>query len=50
LLYRFPEALPIEEINDSFSGLIPVCREMDIYERLKEEKTAIEEALAIPVA
>jgi hypothetical protein len=28
LLYRHPDALPIAEIDDSFSGLVPVCREM----------------------
>ena len=29
LLFRHPEALPIVEIDDSFSGLIPLCMEMD---------------------
>src|SRR5215468_2601045 len=29
LLYRFPQALPIAEIDDGFSGLIPVCKEMN---------------------
>lgn len=29
LLYRHPQALPVAEIDDSFSGLVPVCREMD---------------------
>jgi hypothetical protein len=29
LLYRHPRALPVAEIDDSFSGLIPVCREME---------------------
>jgi hypothetical protein len=29
LLYRFPRALPIDEIDDGFSGLIPVCKEMN---------------------
>jgi hypothetical protein len=29
LLYLHPEALPIAEIDDSFSGLIPLCMEMD---------------------
>lgn len=29
LLYRHPGALPIAEIDDSFSGLVPLCREMD---------------------
>ena len=28
LLFRHPETLPIAEINDSFSGLIPVCKEL----------------------
>jgi hypothetical protein len=29
LLYRYPQALPVAEIDDSFSGLVPVCREME---------------------
>ena len=29
LLYKHPDALPISEINDSFSGMVPVCREME---------------------
>lgn len=29
LLYLHPEALPIAEIDDSFSGLVPLCMEMD---------------------
>lgn len=29
LLYRHPDALPISEIDDSFSGMLPVCREME---------------------
>lgn len=29
LLYRYPDALPIAEIEDSFSGMVPVCREME---------------------
>ena len=29
LLYRHPQALPIAEIDDSFSGAHPVCREME---------------------
>jgi hypothetical protein len=29
LLYQHPDALPISEVDDSFSGLIPVCREME---------------------
>ena len=29
LLYRHPDALPIPEIDDSFSGLVPICREME---------------------
>jgi hypothetical protein len=28
LLYSHPQTLPIAEIDDSFSGLVPVCREM----------------------
>lgn len=29
LLFRFPSVLPIAEIDDSFSDLIPICREMN---------------------
>lgn len=29
LLYRHPLALPVGEIDESFQGLVPVCREMD---------------------
>lgn len=29
LLYRFPESLPIAEIDGGFADLIPVCREMN---------------------
>jgi RecB family endonuclease NucS len=29
LLYRHPEALPVTEINETFSSLIPVCRELN---------------------
>ena len=29
LLYRHSQALPVAEIDDSFSGLVPVCREME---------------------
>lgn len=29
LLYRHPRALPVAEIDESFSGLVPVCREME---------------------
>src|SRR3954470_11804394 len=29
LLYRFPNALPIDEIDDGYSQLIPVCKEMN---------------------
>ena len=29
LLYRHPQALPIGEIDESFAGLVPVCREME---------------------
>jgi hypothetical protein len=28
LLYKHPESLPVAEINPSFAGLIPICREM----------------------
>ncbi len=28
LLYKHPQALPVAEINPSFNGLIPICREM----------------------
>ena len=28
LLYRHPDSLPIMEINPSFAGLIPICREL----------------------
>ncbi len=28
ILYRYPQALPIADINPSFSDLIPVCREL----------------------
>jgi hypothetical protein len=28
LLYNHPQSLPIAEINPSFAGLIPICREM----------------------
>lgn len=29
LLYEHPQALPISEIDESFSGLIPLCQEMN---------------------
>jgi len=29
LLFRFPQALPIADIDDAFLGLIPLCREME---------------------
>ena len=29
LLYRFPQALPIAEIDDGYLPLIPVCKEMN---------------------
>jgi hypothetical protein len=29
LLYRHPKTLPVAEIDDSFSGHVPLCREMD---------------------
>ena len=28
LLYQHPQALPVDEVDDAFAGLIPVCREM----------------------
>jgi len=28
LLYQHPHALPVAEVDDAFSGLIPLCREM----------------------
>ena len=28
LLFSHPEAIPVAEINDTFSGLIPICREL----------------------
>ena len=28
LLYKHPQSLPIDEIDPSFAGLIPICREM----------------------
>jgi|HubBroStandDraft_4_1064222.scaffolds.fasta_scaffold00671_3 hypothetical protein len=30
LLYRHPNALPVEEIDNSYSGLIPVCTELPV--------------------
>ena len=29
VMYRFPEALPIDEIDSSFAHLVPLCREMN---------------------
>ncbi len=29
LLYSHPDALPVSEIDDAFSGMVPVCREME---------------------
>jgi Domain of unknown function (DUF4268) len=29
LLYAHPEAIPIDEIDESFAGIVPVCREMN---------------------
>ena len=29
LLYKYPDALPIAELDESFSGMLPVCREME---------------------
>jgi hypothetical protein len=31
LLYRFPQSLPIAEIDDSFADIIPVCKEMNTF-------------------
>ena len=28
LMFKYPEAVPVAEINDTFSGLIPICREL----------------------
>lgn len=28
LLYRHPNVLPVEEIDNSYSGLIPICTEL----------------------
>src|SRR3989442_8650124 len=29
VLFRHPEALPVSEIDESFAGLVPVCRELN---------------------
>lgn len=51
LLYKHPESLPIAEINPSFSGLIPICREMqtpvgpiDVLYVTREGRIAVLEA------
>lgn len=51
LLYKHPESLPIAEINPAFSGLIPICREMqtpvgpiDVLYVTREGRIAVLEA------
>jgi hypothetical protein len=51
LLYRHPESLPVAEINPSFAGLIPICREMltpagpvDVLYATREGRLAVLEA------
>lgn len=51
LLYRHPAALPVEDIDNSFSGMVPVCREMatpagpiDVVYITKEGRPVIVEA------
>ena len=51
LLYRHPESLPVAEINPSFVGLIPICREMltpagpiDVLYATREGRLAVLEA------
>lgn len=51
LLYKHPESLPIAEINAAFSGLIPICREMqtpvgpiDVLYVTREGRIAVLEA------
>jgi hypothetical protein len=29
LLYRYPQALPVGEIDDAYAGLVPACRELN---------------------
>ena len=51
LLYKHPESLPVAEINPSFAGLIPICREMltpagpiDVLYATREGRLAVLEA------
>jgi hypothetical protein len=51
LLYKHPESLPVVEINPAFSGLIPICREMqtpagpiDVLYATREGRIAVLEA------
>lgn len=51
LLYNHPQSLPIAEINPSFAGLIPICREMltpagplDVLYATREGRLAVLEA------
>lgn len=51
LLYKHPQSLPIAEINPSFAGLIPICREMltpagpiDVLYATPEGRVAVLEA------
>jgi hypothetical protein len=51
LLFEHPEAIPVAEINDTFSGLIPICRELstpagpiDILYATKSGRIALLEA------
>jgi len=51
LLYKHPQSLPIGEINPSFAGLIPICREMltpvgpiDVLYATREGRLAVLEA------
>ena len=51
LLYNHPHSLPIAEINPSFAGLIPICREMltpagplDVLYATREGRLAVLEA------
>jgi hypothetical protein len=51
LLYKYPESLPVAEINPAFAGLIPICREMltpagplDVLYATREGRIAVLEA------
>ncbi|MCX6878066.1 MAG: DUF4268 domain-containing protein [Verrucomicrobia bacterium] len=51
LLYKHPESLPVAEINPSYAGLIPICREMltpagpiDVLYATREGRLAVLEA------